>query len=131
MRFTLHPSRGGRAASALRSPFGPLWLVGGWLCWASCTPSPPNGGGDAGPGTPEPTPQELRACVLQNLPPPPASAEAEWRVSGYVLVETYMTCHGKPEQATSAGFRAVVEEIAQMEADSAQVLITASRRVAP
>ncbi|MET0404930.1 MAG: hypothetical protein ABW123_21115 [Cystobacter sp.] len=42
-----------------------------------------------------------------------------------------MTCHGKPEQATSAGFRAVVEEIAQMEADSAQVLITASRRVAP
>ena len=57
---------------------------------------------------------------------PPAEATAtEWKVSGYVLVDAYVKCQEKPEQATAADFRAVVREIAQLEADSSSVRLIA------
>ncbi|WNG40819.1 hypothetical protein F0U60_49265 [Archangium minus] len=93
-----------------------VWILGGLVWWTAC---PGNDSVD-----PEQRKKELQACILQRVPPAEATA-TEWKVSGYMLVDAYVKCQEKPEQATAADFRAVVQEIAQLEADSASVRITA------
>lgn len=93
-----------------------VWLVGGLVWWTAC---PGSGGVE-----PEQRKKEIQACILRRVPPATDPA-TEWRVSGYVLVDAYVKCQETPEQATAADFRAVVQEIAQLEADSSSVRLTA------
>lgn len=92
-----------------------VWAVGGLMWWSACP-----GGKD-----PEQRNEEMRACILQHLPPMEDTA-TEWKVSGYVLVDAYTKCHEKAEEATAADFRAVVQEIARMEEGTALVRMTPS-----
>ncbi|WP_157758489.1 hypothetical protein [Cystobacter fuscus] len=93
-----------------------VWLVGGLVWWTAC---PGNDGVE-----PEQSKKEIQACILRRVPPAEATA-TEWKVSGYVLVDAYLKCQQKPEQATAADFRDVVQEIAQLEADSSSVRLIA------
>ena len=106
------------------------WIAGALLGWASCTGSGGGGGGMEPGEEPEQRMQEMRACILQRLPPAEAMA-TEWRVSGYVLVDSYVKCLEDPGQETVADFQSVVQAIAQPDADPSRVRITASPGAAP
>ncbi|EPX59896.1 hypothetical protein D187_002640 [Cystobacter fuscus DSM 2262] len=101
-----------------------VWVLGGLVWWTACPGNGGLGGEDAGGVPPEQRNRELRACILQRLPPAEATA-TEWKVSGYVLVDAYVKCQRErePEQATAADFRSVVRELAELDADTSLVRI--------
>jgi hypothetical protein len=70
--------------------------------------------------------RELQACVLRELPPP-GDSSGEWTVSGYVLVTAYRKCKTTPGEATSADFRAMVQDLVRpLEEDPSLLWILAA-----
>jgi hypothetical protein len=109
-----------------------VWL--GLVGWMACACSGNEPGPGPGPG-PGPTPEERRAqlqdCIVTRLPPPAGSTEPQWTVSGYALVGAYRGCLSKPEEATAADFRAVMQGLAEQEEDPSRVRLTQPDRRIP